>query len=307
MKKKFVFAVLIVVLLFTIKYKKQIINYMMRNFAQNGNLVFGETNSYYKDFDYSFVQNTSNLYPSNRQEILNIIYTTLNRGLDELTFYCADGYDKCIDDVNDISENSNYLSTINNLVHPFNGYRNIYFTITDYGKISVKVSKIYSDSEIMMINNKIDEITHSIINDNMSNWDKILAFHDYIINNTVYDNSAYISGQSDLETNSNKAIGVLYDGKAICSGYSDAMAIFLNRYGINNYKISSNEHIWNLVYIDGEWKHLDVTWDDPVTSNGTDVLLHDFFLIDSQELFNKEQSFEQENHQFDRNLYMEVN
>ena len=306
MKKVFFYAVLILALFFTIKYKTEITNFIMKNTIDK-NIQFGEPNAYYKNFDYSFVQNTESLYPSNHQAILNIIYSTLNRGLDEVTFYCADGYDECLNDVNSIAENSVYLSTINNLVHPYNSYSNIYFTISDYGKVNIKISKIYSDSDIQMINSKIDQIESSIINDSMSMYDRILAFHDYVVNNTSYDGSVNIHNQSYIDTNSNSAVGVLFEGKAICSGYSDAMAIFLNRYGINNYKISSDLHIWNLVYIDGEWKHIDVTWDDPVTNTGTDILLHDFFLLDTDSLLDKESSLGENNHIFDRSLYFEAN
>lgn len=306
MKKVFWYVVLIGVLLLTIKYKNQITNFIMKNTFDKDNIVFGEPNQYYKDVDYSFVQNTDSLYPSSRQGILNIIYSTLNRGLSEVTFYCADGYDDCLKDTNEIAENSLYLSTINNLVHPFNSYSNIYFTITDYGKVDIRVSKVYSDSKIQMVDSKIDDIYASIINNNMSSYDAILAFHDYIVNNTVYDGSVNMYNQEFLDTDSNNAYGLLFEGKAICSGYSDAMSIFLNKYGINNYKISSDEHIWNLVYIDGSWKHLDVTWDDPVTSNGTNILLHDFFLISSQELYDMEVSLEKNNHEFNRDLYKEA-
>lgn len=306
MKKIFLYVVLILALFLTIKYKTDITNFIMKKMLDK-DIVFGEPNSYYKNFDYSFVQNTESLYPSSRQGILNIIYSTLNRGLNEVTFYCADGYDECLNDINSIAENTIYLSTINNLVHPYNSYSNIYFTITDYGKVSVKISKIYSDSDIEMVNKKIDQIESSIFTDNMSMYDKILAFHDYIVNNTVYDSSVSLENQSIDETNSNSAVGVLFEGKAICSGYSDTMAIFLNRYGLNNYKISSDLHIWNLVYLDGEWKHIDVTWDDPVTNNGTDILLHDFFLVNTQDLLDKESSMEEDNHQFDRSLYLEAN
>lgn len=306
MKKVFWYVVLIGALLLTIKYKDQITDFIMRRAFNEGNIVFGEPNEYYKDVDYSFVQNTDSLYPSSRQEILNIIYSTLNRGLNDVTYYCADGYDDCIKDTNEIAENSLYLSTINNLVHPFNSYSNIYFTINDYGKVDIRVSKSYSDSQISIVNSKVDEIYNSLVKSNMSSYDAILAFHDYIINNTVYDSSVNIQNQEFLDTNSNNAYGLLFEGKAICSGYSDTMAIFLNRLGINNYKISSDEHIWNLVYIDGAWKHLDVTWDDPVTSNGNNILLHDFFLISTQQLIDIEGSLEKNNHEFDRNLYKEA-
>ena len=287
--------------------KDSVINFILSNFIDEGEVVFGSSNDYYKDYDYAFVQNTDNLYPSNRQDILNIIYSTLNRGLDTTTFYCDDSYTECIDDVNDIAENSLYLSTINNLVHPFNSYSNIHFTINNYGNVVLKINKVYSEADALLVSKRVDDIISSIIDDKMSDYDKILAFHDYIVNNTSYDSSVSIESQMNVSTNSNNAIGLLFNGKAICSGYSDAMAIFLSKLGYNNYKISSDLHIWNLVYIDGEWKHIDATWDDPVTANGENVLLHDFFLIDTNTLFSKENSYEMDNHNFDRNLYIEAN
>ena len=35
------------------------------------------------------------------------------------------------------------------------------------------------------------------------------------------------------------------------------MAIFLNELDIDNYKISNDTHIWNLVYINGIWEALE--------------------------------------------------
>lgn len=307
MKKLLCFLFLLIILFFVYVKRDYIINFVMKNYIDNEYIVFGEPNSYYRDYNYAYVQNTTDLTPENKQDILNIIYTTLNRGLNEITFYCGNDYPSCINDVNDIAEDNMYLSTINNLVHPFNSYSNIYFTITSYGKIHVNVSRIYSNSDIEFVNKKIDEISSSIIDDDMSVYDKIKTFHDYIIDHTVYDSSISIENQLSSGTNSNNAFGLLLNGKAICSGYSDVMAIFLNRYGINNYKISSDEHIWNLVYYNNEWKHIDVTWDDPVTSDGTDVLLHDFFLIDSDVLFEKESSFDKNEHQFNSEFYAEAN
>lgn len=286
--------------------KDEIANFILSNYYTDEVAYFDEPNEYFKSIDYSFVQNTDSLYPSSRQDILNIIYSSLNRGSDSVTFYCDSHYSSCIDDVNDIAENSLYLSTINNLVHPFNSYSNIHFTINTYGKVSIDISRNYSDADILLVNNKIDEIMDSIISDDMSVYDKILVFHDYIVNNTVYDNSVNINNQMNSDTNSNNALGLLYENKAICSGYSDTMAIFLSRLGLNNYRISSDLHIWNLVFFENEWKHIDITWDDPVTNNGVDVLLHDFFLIDTDELFEKEKLYEKDNHSFDKRLYLEA-
>ena len=137
----------------------------------------------------------------------------------------------------------------------------------------------------------------------MSDEEKIKAIHDYIINNTKYDEeraNIVKSGTYDtLLHSSNTAYGALFNGKAICGGYTDTMALFLDKLGFKNYKISTNSHIWNVVYINGTWKHLDLTWDDPVTNTGKDILEYNFFLISDEELENKNTS----QHNYDKSIY----
>lgn len=304
MKKFLYFLLLVILLLITIQHKNEIIKYIMINFIEK-NISFKEPNEYYKNYDYEYVQNTDNLYPQNKQDILNIIYTTLNIGSNNTIFYC--NYDKCLEDVNEIAENKEQLSAINNIVHPYNSYKNIYFTINDYDRIEINIKKQYSDSEILLINNRINNIINELQIENLNDYNKIKAFHDYIINNTKYDDTVSIESQLYTDTNSNKATGLLFEKKAVCSGYSDTMAIFLNKYGFNNYKISSDDHIWNLIYIDNTWKHIDATWDDPVSSNGRDILIHDFFMIDTNTLINKDKELEKTNHDYDKNIYKEAN
>lgn len=305
--KKILFTIIIILLLLlsiTKNHKDEITKYILMNYIDK-DINLEEKNEYHKEYDYIFVQNTNNLHPTNKQEIMNIIYTTLNNGLEETTFYCD--YDECINDINNIAENREYLSSINNMVHPFNSYKNIYFTITNYGKITISIKRQYSDSEILLINNKIDEIIENLNLNNLNDYDRIKAFHDYIINNAKYDSTVSIESQLYTDTNSNKATGLLFENKAVCSGYSDTLAIFLNKYGYNNYKISSDEHIWNLIYIDNAWKHIDATWDDPIAVDGRDILIHDFFMIDTQTLFDKEKELEKDNHNYDTNIYIEAN
>ena len=107
----------------------------------------------------------------------------------------------------------------------------------------------------------------------MNQEEKIRAIHDYIINNTEYDVERNETGTSNYD--SNTAYGALIQGKAICSGYADAMALFLARFNIPNYKIASGTHVWNAVYINNTWLHLDLTWDDPVSKKGNilDIIL----------------------------------
>ena len=80
------------------------------------------------------------------------------------------------------------------------------------------------------------------------------------------------------------------------------MELILERLGIENYKISSDNHVWNAVNLNNTWYHLDLTWDDPITSNNTPVLDHSFFLINTKKLL----EIETTEHQFDQDIYQEL-
>ena len=49
------------------------------------------------------------------------------------------------------------------------------------------------------------------------------------------------------------------------------------------------------------WYHLDLTWDDPITSNNQDILEYTYFLVDNNKLL----TAGNDQHQFDINIYSE--
>ena len=132
---------------------------------------------------------------------------------------------------------------------------------------------------------------------------QIKVFHDYIINNTVYDTERAEDINDFVHTNndsqSHKANGVLKSHIGLCSGYTDLMAIFLSSLNVQNYKISHQKHVWNAVYLNNTWYHLDLTWDDPVTNTGENILIDDFFLITTEKL----EALDQTNHKYDKTVY----
>ena len=108
------------------------------------------------------------------------------------------------------------------------------------------------------------------------------------------------SGQSQYRSDS--AYGALYEGYAVCGGYSDTMALFLNRMNVPNFKASSDMHVWNVVNINGKWLNLDLTWDDPISIDNGDYLEYSFFLIDSNTML----TIEQTEHSFNQETYSEL-
>ena len=179
-----------------------------------------------------------------------------------------------------ISSDANALSLLNNYVHPFNSFESIVFNFSN-NVIEIEIRHTYSKNEIELINKSVDEIINTVIVDNMAVREQIKAIHDYIINNTEYD-TLKSDNINDTTYKSNTAYGVLFEKFGICSGYSDTMKIFLDKLNIINYKISNDQHIWNLVYLNGGWYHLDLTWDDPISE--VNITRDNYFLIDSKTL-----------------------
>ena len=274
-------------------FKDTISNFLMDDVLYGGSNKILTYNEYYLDYDYAYVQNTDNKSAKNKQDILNIFYTVLNSGDDNFSFYCD--YDNCLNDVKNLVFSEEEISIINNFVHPFNSFSTVNVDITNSGKITIKSKKNYTDEEKKYIEAYIQSFINENITENTNDREKIKLFHDYIINNTIYDKSS--------EQTSYTAYNLIKTGRSICGGYSDIMSIYLNMIGIQNYKITSENHVWNLVKLDNSWYHLDLTWDDPVASDGNQYLLHNFFLIKSDELLN----LDKVEHTFDKNIYIEAN
>lgn len=254
-------------------------------------------NEYFKDKNYKYVKNTNDFVAKDKQHLLDILYTIINSGTDSFTFYCDDKYKTCLDDVVKIANDQTLLSNINNFVHPYNSFEKIYTSYSEYKEIEIKTDKTYNQNEINLINQKVEEIIKKEVKPNTSDKEKIKAIHNYIINNGKYvpDKDA----NADMYS---KANNILIDGYGLCSAYADAMAIFLEKLNIDNYKITSDNHVWNLVNLNNKWLHLDLTWDDPVTSDGSERLEEIFFLITDKRL----KQLNVDEHNYDKNVYLEL-
>ncbi len=81
---------------------------------------------------------------------------------------------------------------------------------------------------------------------------------------TAYTQSCYSAFCGDAET-------------TVCAGYALAFEMLCNAVGIDCIVDLSEVHAWNIVRLNGTWYNVDCTWDDPTTSDGSDVLWYLFF------------------------------
>lgn len=261
-------------------------------------------NDYYKDDNFNYVDDYTESGIKNRNDLINSIYYAINSGTDYIERYIDSDYANYINDINTLTayngaEFKKVISTLNNFVHPYNSSNNVKISYGGDYKIGISINRAYTQDEINEINNKVDKILSENVNNNMPPKEKIRAIHDYIIDHTEYDKLKY-ENKNDDTYKSNTAYGVLIEGYGTCNGYADAMEIFLDKMNIINYKISNEEHIWNLVYLDGKWYHLDLTWDDPISD--ININRDTYFLISTKTL----EKINDGTHTFDKNIYSEA-
>ncbi len=312
MKRLLVLIICGLAIFYVTKNSHKYSDFLANKITDTNQLVINDSNEYIKNDDFLYVDISKDYIPYSYKDLQNIVYTIINNGWDTFTFYCPSEYVSCLDDVEKLSTDEITLTHINNYVHPFNSFTMLRTSMLG-SEITVNVIHVYNQEQIDAINLEIDRIMNLIIKDSDSTYDKIKTMHDYIINNTRYD-------QTEREwrtTASSIAYGALFDHLATCNGYTDTMAIFLNKIGVINYKIattandlqnSATGHIWNAVYYNNEWLHMDLTWDDPVTTTGEDMLHHKYFLVTTEELQRVDAGeVNIEEHNFNPKYYLEFN
>ena len=120
--------------------------------------------------------------------------------------------------------------------------------------ISDPVDLMSAASDRKVIQQAIDDILAQV-KPGMSDIEKLLAVHDYIVLNYEYDFTFSIYSAEEFFLNK----------RGVCQSYTLAMEYIMDELGIRNtYALSDPmNHIWNLVNLDGKWYHIDATWDDP--------------------------------------------
>lgn len=162
-------------------------------------------------------------------------------------------------------------------------------TYSSRGTLTFKYRKsadiIKKHTELLL--KKCDEIVQQIIKPGMTDFEKELAIHDYIIINCDYDVNA-LSDNRVIAPESFNAYGVLCLGTAVCEGYAEAAKMLMDRAGIECTIVigtSKGEgHAWNQVKIAGEYYNLDITWDDPIMADGSKSIYYHYFNVTDKEL-----------------------
>lgn len=158
-----------------------------------------------------------------------------------------------------------------------------YYNLSPSGSISgsymstCKLENVDSDARARLarVRESVDTFLASV-DSRMSDVEKVLLAHEYVVTNTLYKDDGTIS---------HKAGGPLGNGYGVCDGYADAMRVLLHEVGIETDMLRSKtmNHAWLYVKLDGSWYHIDATWDD--TRKGTNNrYMHRYLLRNDSEM-----------------------
>ncbi|MBQ9785842.1 MAG: hypothetical protein IJW25_00045 [Clostridia bacterium] len=164
------------------------------------------------------------------------------------------------------------------------------------------------------------EILREIVNDEMSDTQKVLAIYEWICYNNVYDHNLSdrteeikelkLSASDTMQTQYEKELRnyrgfymegmLLDDGQAVCDGIAKTFALLCNMEGIECYKTNGNAktglsiggHAWNKVKISSvseRWYSVDCTWGDSWTggNNIVETLSYNSLLETDEEFCNQ--------------------
>lgn len=154
----------------------------------------------------------------------------------------------------------------------------------DYGALAPKIGPEPISADIT-VEARLTEIIREIIKPTMTDYERVLAVHDYIILNTAYDCDNYLAGT--IPPASYQAEGVLLHGRAVCGGYITTFKLFMDSLGIECTMVigtgNGGRHGWNQVKLGGDWYNIDLTWNDPAPDEPGKVR-YTYFNVTDEEL-----------------------
>ncbi len=146
-------------------------------------------------------------------------------------------------------------------------------------------------AEVAAIKPKVEAAVKSVTAEALKKdtlFERVKYIHDYVVNRTTYTDkgSDYIR----------EAEGVLIYGKALCEGYSNTFSYLCQSIGIKTASAvgtgNGGKHMWNIIQLDGNWYHMDVTFDDP--TGDTPICSYEHFCVTEKQIL--------KNHTIDRTL-----
>lgn len=180
------------------------------------------------------------------------------------TSFNIDYYNKdALDLVREVSRKDDYLNmSITRLEYIGNGKES-----------TINVTYRTTSEEENKIDDELESVINSIITPDMSDADKVKTINKYLVDRYEYDYTLV----------SNNAYKALTTGKTTCQGYAMTAYKMFKLAGVENKIITGTlngvAHGWNLVKVNGNWYHIDITNNDSTNDINRFLLKSDSDLI----------------------------
>lgn len=137
---------------------------------------------------------------------------------------------------------------------------------------------IYTKDLVSKMNKELENESNRIIQSvpvYYTDYQKAKYIHDYLVSSIEYDENANFS---------HNVYGALVEKKAVCDGLSKAYMYLLSQLDIESHIVygKSKEgvaHSWNIIKLDDDYYHVDLTWDMPQGDSNT-ILYSNFCITD---------------------------
>lgn len=148
---------------------------------------------------------------------------------------------------------------------------------------------LYSTAEIEKFDKALEKglglFKAKYIKDTMSEYERELTIHDYLVRTVTYDYSALENNGNDSKEAFN-VLGALLYKKAVCWGIACAFKLLCDYCGLKSFVVVGDTipkqedagHAWNIVKIENKPYHVDVTWD--IKEKGDISFCYDYFNLD---------------------------
>lgn len=125
-----------------------------------------------------------------------------------------------------------------------------------------------TDEKDVFIYESLKEAVKKIIKDGMTDYEKEKAVYDYMFSHSKYDEGNLSAIDLDeTESYAHTPYGFFKYGETICVGNATTFKLFMDALDIDCKIIhctEDGEHAWDVVKIDGDWYHVDLTFDGGV-------------------------------------------
>lgn len=108
------------------------------------------------------------------------------------------------------------------------------------------------------------KVYEECVRPDMTQREQAEALYAWLTENVRYDRR-YYTDPASMPYSSTTAYGALSDHLAICGGYAQALQLLFEKAGIPCVTVSGvssgENHMWDLAFLDGEWRYFDATSD----------------------------------------------